>query len=396
MTSTSSRGVLPVSARLRNGVRPSGARQIMDKAWGIPDAIHLEIGEPDFTAAPDVVEAAERAIRAGRTGYPPTAGLPDLREALTGKLRTVNGITASAQQVVVTNGGCQGLFNVLGVLLDVGDTVALPDPGWPNYRSMAGILGLEVRSYTLGPATSHLPDPGERELLAQQGCRAIVLNSPANPLGTVTPVEIVDAILEIARRYDMWVVSDECYDELYFDAVPSSPAARDPEGNVVSVFSFSKTHAMTGWRVGYVVAPDEVARHVALAQEPLVLGISAPGQYAAIQALEPEGARYVASMREEYRRRRDGVVEAFRQVGHEVQAPQGAFYLWLDIRDTGLDDREFVLSLLDAEHVAITPGSSFGPTGTGFVRLSLAAGYDTLLDAVRRTAGHLALRAAEG
>ncbi|UOY02258.1 pyridoxal phosphate-dependent aminotransferase [Blastococcus sp. PRF04-17] len=390
MTSTSSRTVLPASGRVRNGVQPSGARQIMDRAWNIPDAIHLEIGEPDFTAAPDVVAAAERAIRDGRTGYPPTAGLPALREALTGKLMEVNGITAAPHQVVVTNGGCQGLFNVLGVLLDVGDPIALPNPGWPNYRSMAGILGLQVREYTLGPATHHLPDPEEIQRLAQQGCRAIVLNSPANPLGTVTPVELVDAVLDIARRYDMWVVSDECYDELYFDAVPSSPVARDPQGNVVTVFSFSKTHAMTGWRVGYVVAPDEVARHVALAQEPLVLGISAPGQYAAIQALAPEGTQHVAAMRDEYRRRRDGVVEAFRQVGHAVQAPQGAFYLWLDIRDTGLVDRDFVLSLLDTEHVAITPGSSFGPAGTGFVRLSLAAGYDTLMDAVRRTAGHLA------
>lgn len=354
---------------------------MMDLAWAIPDAIHLEIGEPDFTAPAHVVDAAISALRTGRTKYPPTAGIPELRTALALKLGTVNGIRAAAENVVVTNGGGQGLFNALSVLLAPGETLALPDPGWPNYRSMASVLSLEPRFYRLRPENAHQPDPREIEALLAAGCRVLMLNSPSNPLGTVAPRSLIEQIVEIAAHYGAWIVSDECYDEIYSDLMPVSPAAVAPDADIMSVFSFSKTHAMTGWRVGYVHASVPVAARVATAQEPLVLGINAPAQYGALAALTG-GTDHVNTMREQYRLRAQAVVTAFAGHGRTVPSPLGAFYLWLDIRDCGRTDQAFALQLLEQEHVAITPGSSFGAAGAGFVRVSLAADLPSLLSAV--------------
>jgi len=360
----------------------------MDLANRLPDAIHLEIGEPDFTAAPHVVEAATRSIREGLTRYPPTAGLPELRAAAAAKLARVNGIVVSPDDVVITNGGCQGLFNAFSALLDDGDRIALPDPGWPNYLSMATVLGLRVSSYSLLAENGYHPDPDQIEDLFAHGVRCVVLNSPANPLGTVTPREIVERIVELAARYGAWVVSDECYDEIYFGEAPVSPASIEPSSNVVSIFSMSKTHALTGWRIGYVTGPPTVVPVIAKAQEPLVLGVSAPGQYAALAALSGP-TDYQEHMIASYRERRDAVVARFRELGREVAAPEGAFYLWLDIRDIGVSDTDFVLSLLETEHVATTAGSSFGPSGAGYLRMSLAASMEDLVTATERTVRHL-------
>lgn len=377
-----------LSRRLTHGVRQSGARQIMDLANQLPDVIHLEIGEPDFTAAPHVVEAATKALRDGLTKYPPTAGMAELREAAAEKLLRVNKIDVAPEQVVVSNGGCEGLFAALSAVADSGQTIAVPDPGWPNYRSMAAVLGLDVVTYDLGPATSFQPDPAQLRQLLADGCRCIILCSPSNPLGTVTPRALSEQIVDLADEYGAWIISDECYDELSFGPVPFSPAAVGTGANVISVFSFSKTHAMTGWRIGYVAAPPHAAAVIAKAQEPLVLGISAPGQRGAIAALTG-GTEYQEEMVAQYRRRRDAVVAVFRERGRPVTAPDGAFYLWLDIRDAGIADTDFAFGLLSTEHVAATAGSSFGTAGAGYLRLSLAASLEELVTASDRVMNHL-------
>jgi len=356
---------------------------MLDLAWSIPDAIHLEIGEPDFAPPEHVLNAIQRAIAEGRGGYPPTAGLPELRERLVEKLARVNGITTTADAVVVSNGGCQGLFAVLSALLDEGDVVALPNPGWPNYRSMVGLLGAQVATYSLSAERGHVPDPAEIERVIAEGAKVVVLCNPSNPTGSVTPPEVVEELVEVARSSDAWLLSDECYDELYFgDAPPLSPASIAPDGPIVSVYSFSKSHAMTGWRIGYVAGPPSVAKLVEDAQEPLVMGVNAPGQYGAIAALADDD--HVVQMREAYRIRRDAVVGAFRERGYSPPTPEGAFYLWLDISDVAGSDEDFVLSLLRDQHVALTAGSSFGDGGAGYIRLSLAAGKAALLTAVDR------------
>lgn len=360
----------------------------MDLANRIPDAIHLEIGEPDFTAAPHVVEAATKAIRDGLTRYPPTAGTAFLRESVADKLHRINGIDVAPDDVIISNGGCEGLFNAFSVALDAGETLALPDPGWPNYRSMAALLGLNVVTYTLRAENGHHPDPAEIAQLLEQGARCVVLCNPSNPLGTVTPAPIVAEIVALAKKHGAWLISDECYDELYFGERPVSPASIDPEADVISVFSFSKTHAMTGWRIGYATGTPAAAALMAKAQEPLVLGISAPGQYAAHAALTG-GDEYQQHMLAQYRARRDAVVERFAANGHAVVPPQGAFYLWLDVSSCGVPDTEVAFTLLETEHVAATAGSSFGPAGVGYLRMSLAASAEDLVEASDRIVRHL-------
>lgn len=386
-TSIGSSETFTPSRRMRDGVQRSGARRMMDLAWSIPDAIHLEIGEPDFSAPDHVLDAAIAAMRDGKMGYPPTAGLPELRDRLVHKLASVNAITADIDQLTVTNGGCQGLFNVFSVILDEGDTVAIPDPGWPNYRSMVGLNGGRSEPYRLVADDGYRPDLARLDELGRNGCRAVVVCNPSNPLGTVMDTEVIASVVDVARRHGMWVVSDECYDELGFDAVPTSPASLPDTEHVISVFSFSKTHAMTGWRLGYVVAPPALAEPVARAQEPLVMGINAAAQYGGIAALDD--TTHVGMMRDVYARRCARVVDELRAAGRDVTAPAGAFYLWMDIRDTGIEDRAFIESLLETEHVAGAPGSSFGREGVGRVRFSLAAADEVLLDASRRIVTHL-------
>jgi aspartate aminotransferase len=378
---------LTPSRRMRDGVQRSGARRMMDLAWSIPDAIHLEIGEPDFRAPPHVIDAAIDAMQSGRMGYPPTAGFPELRERLVSKLARVNSIDTTTDLVTVTNGGCQGLYNVFSVLLDEGDTVAIPDPGWPNYRSMVGLNGGRCEPYRLVAHDAYRPDFEHLEQLGRQGCRAVVLNNPSNPLGTVMEPDVIAKVVDIARRHNMWVVSDECYDELGHDAIPLSPASLPDSEHVISVFSFSKTHAMTGWRLGYVVAPDSLSEPVARVQEPLVMGINAAAQFGGIAALEE--STHVEMMRGVYARRCTRIVNQFRAADIDVATPAGAFYLWMDIRGTGIDDRAFIESLLQDEHVAGAPGSSFGAAGIGCVRFSLAAADDVLEEAAHRIIRHL-------
>ncbi len=234
----------------------SRIREVMELAWGDPEAIHLEVGEPDFPTPEHVVEAAHEAARMGLTRYAPNAGLPVLREALADKIARRNGYEARPEQVVVTQGGIQALYLALRALLEPGDEVLLPDPAWPNYRMIAHLLGARVLSYPLVAEGGFLPRLEDLERLATPRTRAMLVNSPSNPLGTVVPRELMEGLLAFARRRGLWLVSDEVYDEVVFDGdFVSAGSLADPSDRLVSVYSFSKVYAMTGWRVGYLVAP---------------------------------------------------------------------------------------------------------------------------------------------
>jgi aspartate aminotransferase len=228
----------------------SGIREIMDLAWATPDVIHLEVGEPNFPTPQHVIEAADRAARAGYTKYTPNAGLPQLREALVDKLRARNRIDARPGQMIVTHGAVEALYTSLLALVGPGDEILLPDPGWPNYRMMTTLTRTEARYYPLTPAGRYLPQIDDLERLIGSRTRVLLLNSPSNPLGAIIPEARMRELLAFAAEHDLWVVSDECYDEIVFDSSFVSAAALAEEERVVSVFSFSKTYAMTGWRVG--------------------------------------------------------------------------------------------------------------------------------------------------
>jgi aspartate aminotransferase len=361
----------------------SGIREVMDLAFGRPEVIRLEIGDPDFPTPSHIVEAAARAAADGATHYGPNVGLPFLRAALAEKLDTRNNLVVPPEQVIVTQGATQGLFVALTTLAQAGQAVLLPDPGWPNYVMMARLLGLDPVPYPLTTATGFLPDVAVLAELVTPRTRVLVINSPSNPIGTVADRRRVEELAEFARQHDLWLISDECYDEIVFDAGCTSPALFAPE-RTVAVYSFSKTYAMTGWRIGYAAVPAGVAGPMARCQEAILACVSTPTQHAAHAALTgPQDC--VADMRESYRARRDLVAGLAKDARISMPTPAGAFYGWLDIGPARPGAaREFAFRLLAEERVAVAPGTAFGPSGEGYVRLSLAASEGDLAEGMRR------------
>ena len=370
----------------------SGIREVMDAAWGRPEVIHLEVGEPDFATPEHVVDAAHRAVLAGATHYTPTAGVPDLRARLAARMARRDARPVRPEQVVVTHGGVAGVYLALQALTEPGDEILLPDPAWPNFLMMAGLLRLRPRLYELRPETGFLPTVADLERVVTPATRLLLVNSPSNPLGTVVDAAGMAELAAFAERHDLWLLSDECYDDLVFDgAAFTSPAALTPD-RVVTVGSFSKTYAMTGWRVGYVTAPEPVATTVMKCVEPLLSCANTPAQMAAMAALDgPQDI--VTTMRASYQARRDAAVELLRELRQPVLVPAGAFYLWLDISAAGLPSREFAMRLLAEQAVAVAPGTAFGG-GDGYVRVSLATAHEPLLEGLRRLAAFASVPAA--
>jgi aspartate/methionine/tyrosine aminotransferase len=365
-----------------SGMARSGIREIMDAAWGRPGVIRLEVGEPDFPTPPHIVEAAHVAMLEGHTGYQPSAGIFPLREALATKVRERNGYTVTPQQTIVTQGGVEALFASLLTLTRPGDEVLLPDPAWPNFLLMAQMLNLNAVTYPLTADAGFVPTLETLEPLVTERTAAIVVNSPSNPLGAVIDRARMTELVEFTERHGLWMVSDECYDEISFDDTFVSPASISAE-RVVSVYSFSKTYAMTGWRIGYAVAPPSVAPSLAKGQEPIISCVNAPTQYAALAAMTGPQA-VVAEMRDAYRQRRDLAISVLDGSPLRAFTPQGAFYLWVDVRATGVPSRELAMRLLEERNVAVAPGTAFGERGEGFLRVSLASSADAISEGLRR------------
>ena len=370
-------------SRNPQGMRRSGIRMIMDLSAEVPDAIHLEVGQPDFDTPAHIVEAGCRAAKEGFTRYTPNAGLLSLREAIVEKLRERNGIEATVDQVVVTPGAVTAIATVLLAIAEPGEEVLLPDPAWPNYEMMALSIGAVPVRYPLDPERGFLPDFEGMERAVSERAKALMVNSPCNPTGAVFPEYVVRGLMEFAERHDLYLISDEVYEDIVFEGEHISPARFDRDGRVVSVFGFSKTYAMTGWRLGYAVASEVVARVVAKLQEPFVSCASAISQKAGEAALRGDQS-CVAEMREAYRRRRDLAVGLFREHGVAVHEPKGAFYMLVDVASSGLDSYTFARRLLEEKKVAVAPGATFGPRGEGYVRISLATAEEQLLEGVRR------------
>jgi aspartate/methionine/tyrosine aminotransferase len=356
----------------------SAVREMLERALARPGTVHLELGDPDFATPAHVVEAANRAAAEGFTHYTPSAGLPSLRELIAARVR------AAAEQVVVTTGAAGGLFALLRVLLDSGNELLVPDPGWTGYAAIAGALGAKVRSYALDRSRRFALDPAAVEAALTPATRVIALNSPGNPAGAVADRDALRSVIELAARHDLWVVSDEAYEAFVFEGTHTSAAAA-ADGPVISVFTCSKTYAMTGWRVGWVVAPPEVARLVARAQEATVTCVSTVSQKAAEAALGgPQEC--VDEMRAAYESRLERATKLLDEAGVGYVRPQGGLYLLVDVAPSGRSSRDFALSLLDEHGVAVVPGSAFGPGAEGLGRVSLGVAQDRLDEGLARLA----------
>ncbi|MGN6242441.1 MAG: pyridoxal phosphate-dependent aminotransferase [Motilibacteraceae bacterium] len=370
-------------------IPPSGIRAVANAAWAIPDALHLEFGEPDFATPDHIVEAADRAARDGRTRYAPSGGLPALREAVCAKLARDNGLDGiSPDHVLVTAGGVGALHVAYRALLDSGDEVLVPDPGWPNLASLAVVVGARPVRYPVDRATGRLPSAEHLDRLVTDRTRVIVINTPSNPLGTVATAAQQADIGAWAAARGLWVVADECYDQLWLDQPTTTFAVAAPGPASVTVFSLSKTYAMTGWRIGYSVAAPEVAARMTRVQETIASSVNTVAQWAGVEALlGPQIA--VGEMRAAYRSRRDRAVARATALGLQHAVPSGAFYLWLALPEHVTDSTRFALDLLAARHVALAPGAAFGPAGEGHVRLSLAARAEDIERGLDALAEHL-------
>ena len=321
-------------------VPPSGIREIFNLVAGRDDVLHLEVGEPDFPTPEHIVEAGVAAARRG-VGYTQTAGLLELREAVCEKLARVNGLEYTPDQVLVTQGGAEAIAVLFAAAFSPGDEVLLPDPAWPNLNMLAILNGATPVFYAGDPAAGFRPDVDEIATKLSPRTRLLILNSPANPTGAVIPERDVRRVVELAVANGTLVVSDEVYEELIFEGGPVSAAAFDPDG-VVGVYSFSKTYAMTGWRVGYMAAPREIAATLGHIQEPFISCVSGVSQAAALAALQgPQDC--VREMREAYRTRRDLVVNLLADAGIAVVPPGGAFYQMLPLAP-GADSRLAAIS----------------------------------------------------
>lgn len=365
-------------------VRRSGIREMMDSTASLERVLHLELGEPDFPTPAHIVEAVERAQRDGQVKYTLSRGMPALRELLSEKLRERNGLGAPPERIVVTAGGTLAVYAALASLLDVGDGVLIPDPGWPGADLAATLLRARALRYRLLPEEGYRPDLDQLGSLAGDA-RVLFLNTPSNPTGAVLERETLERMLGIAERNRLVVVADEVYEDIVFDADHVSIGSLGYEGRVVTVFSFSKGYAMTGWRIGYAVAPADVVEAIVQVQETVVACPSWTGQKAAEAALT--GPREpVLAMRDDYRRRRDTAVSTLREHGLLIAEPHGAFYVMADVGALGADSYEVAQRLLLEQRVAVAPGQTFGPAGAGTVRLSLASPPDVVAEAIGRIA----------
>lgn len=354
----------------------------MDIALTLPDVIRLEIGDPDFTTPEHIIAAAAQAARDGHTHYAPSAGLATLRALLADKLSRQNAIECAPENVVVTTGACGGLHATVTALLDPGDELLVPDPGWTTYMPMCAVADVRLVPYPLDRARDFALDVAAIDACVTARTRAVVVNSPGNPSGNLATRRDLEDVLALAERRGLWVVSDECYEDVVFEGRHYSTAALAADERVVSAFSFSKSYAMTGWRIGYAVAPARVAPLIAKAQEPIISCASAISQKAAEAALTgPQDC--IVEMREAYRRRRDAALALLDGADVGYVRPAGAFYLMVDV-SSWPDETAFAEHLLRKRQVAVVPGTAFGSGGRGMVRVSLAAADEQIADGLER------------
>jgi aspartate aminotransferase len=380
---------IPSLAHLPTEAHHSGIREIGNEAMRTPGAIQLHVGQPNFNTPTHIGDAGKRAIDEGKTFYTHTQGLLSLREKLAAKLERVNGIRVAPDRIATSPGGVGAIAAVFAAVLEPGDEVLLPDPGWPNTRIMLSWTGTQGVFYPCPPDNGFLPDLDALVKLITPRSKLLLINSPNNPTGAVYPRPVIEKLIDIAQRHNLWLLSDECYDQILLDGSWTSPASLAPEDpRIASVFTFSKTYAMTGWRLGYVAGSAELLDTVTKVLESNSSCVSTISQIAGEAALVgPQDC--VGEMNEAYRRRRDAVVDILQEAGLFISEPTGAFYCMADVSPSGLPSRDFAFKLLRERGVSVAPGSAFGQVAKGAVRISLASSDQDLREGVGRLANYV-------
>ena len=355
----------------------------------LPLPARLHIGEPSFRTPEHIRHAAIEALQTETMTYGPAAGWPWLRELIAAKIERVNGYRVSPQQVAIAMGGTGAILAALMATVGAGDEVLIPDPHWPHYTMQLACCGATPVAYALDPQNGWLPDIADLERLVTSRTRLLLINSPGNPTGAVYPAKLVEDLLDFARRHDLYLLSDESYDEILFEGIHVSPAtllANDEfnQGRVMCVYTFSKTYAMTGWRIGYLATGTQLLKTITYVLDASYTNINTVIQRAAAAALTgPQDC--VTEMRQVYQHRRDLAVSLLKDLGRYAYTPHGAFYILVDVSSpdgTGRRGRQFALDLLRERNIAVAPGSTFGSVAENYVRISLAASDEEIVRGV--------------
>lgn len=369
---------------------PSGIRKVNEKALAMERAgetvIHFELGRPDFDTPEYIKKACIADIEKGDVFYTSNFGTMELREAIAWKLKTQNHMEYKPAEILVSAGLSEAVFDVMTAILDEGDEVLVPNPGWLNYLNVPKLLGAVPVTYSLKEENNYQIDLDEIRAKVTPQTKAMVLITPSNPTGGVLSEEILKELAEIAVENDILVLSDEVYERLIYDdakhvSIGSLPGMKE---RTITLNGFSKAYSMTGWRLGYVACGEEIIKQINKLHQHVVTCATSFVQKAGAAALYEEKEE-VHDMVKEYKRRRDYAVKAINEIeGLSCKCPQGAFYIFINIEKLGMSGQEFAGRLLDEAGVAMVPGDVFGTEGEHYVRMSFANSYENIVEGCRR------------
>jgi aminotransferase len=385
-------------AQRLKGVAFSGIRRIMAEAAKLEkdgvSVVHLEIGRPDFDTAAHIKAAAKLALDRGDVHYTHNLGALELRQAIARKLESDNGLEYDPEsEIMVTVGASEAVFLAAAAFLNPADELLAPDLGWVNYYSVPGIVGARLATFRVREDAAFRPEAAEVSAAITPLTRMLLLCSPGNPTGAVLQAQEMDGIARVAQERDLLVVADEIYEKLVYDgarhiSIASLPGMRE---RTLVINGFSKAYSMTGWRLGYVAAPRQLMSAMVKVHQNLTTCAVSFAQAGAVAALQgPQDC--VAAMVAEFQRRRDMLVEALNKMpGVRCTMPEGAFYVFPNVRSLGMTSDDLASYLLREAHIAVVPGTSFGPGGEGFLRISYANSYDQIREGMQRMAAALKL-----
>lgn len=382
---------MPTLSKRVQKLQSSGIRAIARMAAKIPDCVKLHIGIPDFFTPGHIKAAGIAAIKSNFTKYTHNSGEETVRRAIAKrvnyKFRQMTrrrGSFVNFENITVTAGGMGGLSTSITATTDPGDEILIPNPGWPNFYMIPVSQAVKYRFYPLKVKKEFVPQSEDIESKITKNTKVILINTPANPTGAVIPEKIIRQIIKLAQKYGLFILSDESYEDIIFEGMHFSPYAIDQK-QVIIVRSFSKSYAMTGWRVGYAISSKEIAEKLMELNECQIACVPSMSQLAAKVAVLGSQA-CVRQMVKSYKSRRDLVVKLLKKYDLYTYTPAGAFYILVDVSRSGLSGDEFARQLLLKKHVSVAPGSTFGSRAHKYVRICFAVSEDDISEGIKRLA----------
>ena len=366
---------------------PSGVRRMFELAKNYDDSINLTLGEPGFTAPEHIIEAGIKGLKDKKTKYTPNAGIKELRDAIAYKLEKENGIKCDPDKnLIVTAGATQALMLAMVTLVNPGDEVIIQGPNWPDYRGQIDMVNAKTVYAKVDEKNDFKMTADVIEPLITNKTKLIIINSPSNPTGGVLDYDDLLGIAELVKKHKIFIISDEPYERLVYDGFEQKSLASIPgiEDYVLTINSFSKTFAMTGFRVGYICANEKIVENLIKLHENMIASVPEPMQLAAVEAIY-NGEKDVKEMVKYYDRNRKLIVDGLNKInGFSCVCPKGAFCVFPNITGFGMSSRKTAEYILEKTHVVTSPGDAFGPDGEGYIRICYASKYEDIKEALTR------------